>query len=52
MEIRVAGERDWPDIWPFFAQIVAAGETYAYPEDLTVGTARPLWNGEALVTSG
>ena len=43
MEIRVAGERDWPSIWPFFAQIVAAGETYAYPEDLTEGTARPMW---------
>jgi GNAT superfamily N-acetyltransferase len=43
MDIRVAGDRDWPHIWPFFAQIVAAGETYAYPEDLTEDTARPLW---------
>ena len=43
MEIRVAGEPDWPSIWPFFAQIVAAGETYAYPEDLTQSTARPMW---------
>jgi GNAT superfamily N-acetyltransferase len=43
MLIRSATEADWPRIWPFFAAIVAAGETYAYPEDLTVETARPLW---------
>jgi GNAT superfamily N-acetyltransferase len=43
MLIRSATDADWPRIWPFFAQIVAAGETYAYPEDLTLETARPLW---------
>lgn len=36
-------DSDWPRIWPFFSAIVAAGETYAYPEDLTSETARPLW---------
>ena len=41
--IRTADAQDWPAIWPFFAQIVAAGETYAYPEDLTQETARQLW---------
>jgi GNAT superfamily N-acetyltransferase len=41
--IREADEADWPRIWPFFAAIVAAGETYAYPPDLTPETARPLW---------
>ena len=43
MIIRVASEQDWPLIWPFFAAVVDAGETYAYPEDLTAETARPLW---------
>jgi L-amino acid N-acyltransferase YncA len=43
MEIRAATDADWPQIWPFFRDIVAAGETYAYPEDLTIETARPLW---------
>jgi L-amino acid N-acyltransferase YncA len=43
MEIRTATDDDWPRIWPFFSAIVAAGETYAYPEDLTEATARPLW---------
>jgi GNAT superfamily N-acetyltransferase len=43
MPIRDATAEDWPRIWPFFAAIVADGETYAYPEDLTEETARPLW---------
>jgi GNAT superfamily N-acetyltransferase len=41
--IRTAGADDWPRIWPFFRAIVAAGETYAYPEDLSEEAARPLW---------
>jgi GNAT superfamily N-acetyltransferase len=43
MEIRDADERDWPQIWPFFAEIVNAGETYAYPEGLTIETGRAVW---------
>jgi len=43
MEIRPATDDDWPNIWPFFARIVADGETYAYPPDLTQETARPWW---------
>jgi L-amino acid N-acyltransferase YncA len=43
MLIRPATSEDWPRIWPFFAEIVAAGETYAYPDDLTLETAQPLW---------
>jgi L-amino acid N-acyltransferase YncA len=43
VEIRPATAEDWPLIWPFFAQIVAAGQTYAYPEDLTSSAARSLW---------
>jgi len=41
--IRAATDDDWPRIWPFFAAIVAAGETYAFPTDLTLDTARPWW---------
>jgi GNAT superfamily N-acetyltransferase len=41
--IRVATADDWPRIWPFFDAIVAAGETYAYPEGLTPDAARSLW---------
>jgi GNAT superfamily N-acetyltransferase len=34
---------DWPRVWPFFAETVQAGETYAYPADLTSDQARALW---------
>jgi L-amino acid N-acyltransferase YncA len=41
--IRTAGDDDWPQIWPFFGAIVAEGETYAYPDDLSSDEARDLW---------
>lgn len=34
---------DWPQVWPFFDAIVRAGETYAYPLDLTAEAAQDLW---------
>ncbi|HEX6151054.1 GNAT family N-acetyltransferase [Nocardioides sp.] len=43
MRIRPATAADWPSIWPIFRDIVAAGETYAYPEDLTSEEAAALW---------
>ena len=43
MEIRPATGEDWPKIWPFFADIVADGQTYAFPPDLTIETAEPWW---------
>ncbi|GAA1611542.1 GNAT family N-acetyltransferase [Catellatospora bangladeshensis] len=43
MIIREATGRDWPSIYPFFRQIVAAGETYAFPEGMDVDQARPWW---------
>jgi L-amino acid N-acyltransferase YncA len=41
--VRPVEDRDWPQIWPFFATIVEDGETYAYPEGLTSESARALW---------
>ena len=43
MMIRDATADDWPAIWPFLHRIVAAGETYAYPRDLSEARARDLW---------
>jgi L-amino acid N-acyltransferase YncA len=43
VDIRPATDEDWPKIWPFFAAIVDAGETYAFPDGLTLETARPWW---------
>lgn len=41
--VRDATDGDWPAIYPFFAEIVAAGRTYAYPLDLSSDDARTLW---------
>ncbi len=41
--IRPATLDDWPAVWPIFSAIVADGETYAYPEDLTSDEACDLW---------
>lgn len=43
MEIRDARPQDWAQIWPFFAMIAAAGETYAYDPAITEPDARRLW---------
>ncbi|MGA8845419.1 MAG: GNAT family N-acetyltransferase [Nocardioides sp.] len=34
---------DWTHVWPFFADIVAVGDSYAYPLDLSSDQARALW---------
>jgi hypothetical protein len=44
--IKAAVNDDWPRIWPFYAQIVLAGEMYAYPDLPTFETARSLWMEE------
>jgi GNAT superfamily N-acetyltransferase len=41
--IRPARDDDWAHIYPFFRSIVAAGRTYAYPDDLTIDEARSWW---------
>ncbi len=43
MTIRPMTPEDWPQVWAFFDPIVQAGETYAYPADLTSEQARSLW---------
>lgn len=44
VEIREARHGDWEQIWPFFRDIVADGETYAYPDDLTAERAEAMWS--------
>jgi hypothetical protein len=43
MMIRIASDEDWPLIYPFFAQIIDAGETYSFPDGLTLEEARGWW---------
>lgn len=43
MNIRTANDDDWTSIYPIFAAIVAEGESYAYPPNLSIDDARVLW---------
>ena len=48
--IRRATDADWEAIWPFFREIVAAGESYAYPVDLGKEAGRKIWLETPLAT--
>lgn len=43
--IRPYGDDDWPSVWTILEPIFRAGETYAYPRDVTEGDARRRWTG-------
>ncbi|NED84550.1 GNAT family N-acetyltransferase [Streptomyces sp. SID11233] len=43
MLIREATSGDWPAIWPFFREIVSAGETFTYPLELGEEDANGWW---------
>lgn len=43
MRIREATLADWPAIWPFMSQIVAAGETYSWDRGTSEAQARQMW---------
>ncbi|MGD0852546.1 MAG: GNAT family N-acetyltransferase [Acidimicrobiales bacterium] len=41
--VRPIADGDWDAVYEIFTAVVAEGETYAYPEDLTSEGARSLW---------
>ncbi|OUD12072.1 GNAT family N-acetyltransferase [Thioflexithrix psekupsensis] len=43
MEIRHYQESDWPQMWAMMQPVFAAGETYAYPQNITEQELRHLW---------
>lgn len=43
LEIREATETDFDRIWPILQAIASAGDTYAYPTDVTKAEGRRLW---------
>ena len=43
MEVRDATYADWPAIWPFLHEIVAAGDTFSYDEQMDESQARAMW---------
>ena len=51
MRIRELEDDDWDRLWPVLRDTVAAGETYALPEDLDAETARPWWSAEHVVVA-
>lgn len=45
--IRDATAEEWPAIWSFMRQIVAAGETFPYDQDMEEVEGRDTWLSEA-----
>jgi L-amino acid N-acyltransferase YncA/predicted enzyme related to lactoylglutathione lyase len=43
VRVREATEGDWAAIWPFLRGIVAAGESYTWPRDVSEADARAGW---------
>jgi L-amino acid N-acyltransferase YncA len=43
MDIRLATEEDFDQIWPIFQEISEAGETYGYPRHTSKDQAIKLW---------
>ena len=43
MLIRDASTADWPYIWPFLHQIVAAGDTFTYDPQMSEVEAKEMW---------
>jgi GNAT superfamily N-acetyltransferase len=43
LTVRDATPADWPLIWPFLRQIVAAGDTFAYDPRMDEAEARRMW---------
>ncbi len=43
MEIRAVQDADWPAVAHLVREVVADGETYAYPDDLDDDGVRRLW---------
>jgi PPOX class probable F420-dependent enzyme len=41
--VRDATAQDWPEIWPFVRQIVAAADTFAYDPRMDESEARSMW---------
>lgn len=40
---REIGADEFDRVWPFFREIVARGDTYSYPPDLSFEQARDMW---------
>lgn len=41
--IREIAAAEFEAVWPIFSEVLAAGDTYTYPADLTLELARAMW---------
>jgi len=41
--IRAIDAAEFPIVWPLFRSVIAAGDTYSYPPDMSLADARTLW---------
>jgi len=41
--IREIGADEFDRVWPFFRDVIAHGDTYSYPPDLSFEQAREMW---------
>jgi ribosomal protein S18 acetylase RimI-like enzyme len=48
LSIREATADDWPRIWPIFATVVAKGDTYTVPPEVSQSDAFDYWMGKSL----
>ena len=45
MTVREATPADWPALWRFLDEIVAAGETFSWDREIAEADARAIWMG-------
>jgi ribosomal protein S18 acetylase RimI-like enzyme len=50
MHIRQFEDPDWPAVWGILEPIFRAGETYAYPCDISESSAREAWIEKSVAT--
>ena len=43
LKIREATPQDFDEIWPVIEEVVAKGDTYAYPRDMSKEKAYKIW---------
>jgi len=50
LRLRRATDADWPAMWAIFHAVVATGDTYAYPPNISEPEARQIWLGAGIAT--
>lgn len=43
LHIHEIGASEFEEVWPLFQAVIARGDTYTYPADLPLETARAMW---------